>query len=627
MSEENRSEIAAGDRLAEVVVGQVNEWLDIRVNSYDPGWITNYNHYLTQYDSTERWFKGEGYAGRSKIFIGLTRRKIYTVYNRAAKILFGDDEYPYTISPSPDIELMPGEDPQYYKDAAGRMRIKLDDQFLPCNMNWPLKTRFGVLGAIIFGSSVFKFPIIKRKNVTRYRRPEMPSIFGQNNQTMMNQPFMEPRLVSKEYDYPDIEVCNLFDIAFDPMCDPHNPNPLQTGRGVAQYKVIGRGELQRMALNPSYKIDAIKELLVLPEQEYNDPSKADIKMAAGLSGYTPEKGYKIMEFWGLIEAGILREYGVEVPDIYGKEDEIEAMAVFSEPPAGGVHTIKAALNPFEPTRRPYHLLRYENNLHSVYGRGIAENIKGEQKILNSAMRLFIDTKVMAAMPPVALDVNMLLGGGAIDKIDMYPGKVFKINGPADKFFKSMTTEDASSKLLEFFAVIEKYADEISGITKYTQGTDAEHLNKTASGMAMLMELADQTIYGFIDNVDTQFIEPMVESAYHFNMQFDEDPRIKGDYEVKAGGKMSLIRSQTYWQKVLQFLNSTGGNLPPPVLLKLFDQMQQSMGIKDMEGFYEEAMQYVAQSQPNGAQGANNAAPSVGGMGGAGGGVRGGASGP
>jgi hypothetical protein len=74
-----------------------------------------------------------------------------------------------------------------------------------------------------------------------------------------------------------------------------------------------------------------------------------------------------------------------------------------------------------------------------------------------------------------------------------------------------------------------------------------------------MNAAAGGIKTVIKNVDDYLLRPMGEAFFSFNMQFDFDPEIKGDLEVKARGTESLMANEVRSQRLMQFLQVVGGN--------------------------------------------------------------------
>jgi hypothetical protein len=80
---------------------------------------------------------------------------------------------------------------------------------------------------------------------------------------------------------------------------------------------------------------------------------------------------------------------------------------------------------------------------------------------------------------------------------------------------------------------------------------------------MLMGAAQGGIKNVIKNVDDYLLRPLGEGLFRFNMQFDFDPKIKGDLEVKARGTESLMANEVRSQRLMQFMQiSSSPTLAP-----------------------------------------------------------------
>ena len=73
---------------------------------------------------------------------------------------------------------------------------------------------------------------------------------------------------------------------------------------------------------------------------------------------------------------------------------------------------------------------------------------------------------------------------------------------------------------------------------------------------MLLGAAAGGVKTVIKNVDDYLLRPLGEGLFQFNMQFNFDPTIRGDLEVKAGGTESLMANEVRSQRLMQFLSVT-----------------------------------------------------------------------
>ena len=73
---------------------------------------------------------------------------------------------------------------------------------------------------------------------------------------------------------------------------------------------------------------------------------------------------------------------------------------------------------------------------------------------------------------------------------------------------------------------------------------------------MLLGQANITIKDQVKNFDDGITKPFITAMYYWNMQFNSDEDIKGDYAVVARGSSSLIAKEVRSQTLLQFAQIT-----------------------------------------------------------------------
>ena len=142
-------------------------------------------------------------------------------------------------------------------------------------------------------------------------------------------------------------------------------------------------------------------------------------------------------------------------------------------------------------------------------------------------------------------------------LSVYPGKIFRRQGgaPGQAIFGTKYP-NVSSENMQLFDKARQLADESTGFPSFAHGqTGITGVGRTASGISMLMNAATGSIRTVIKNLDDYFLRPLGEGLFRFNMQFDFDPKIKGDLEVKARGTESLMANEVRSQRLMQFLGT------------------------------------------------------------------------
>jgi hypothetical protein len=172
--------------------------------------------------------------------------------------------------------------------------------------------------------------------------------------------------------------------------------------------------------------------------------------------------------------------------------------------------------------------------------------------MNGFMRMAVDNAVLSGNLLIEVDETNLVPG---QDLSVYPGKVFRRQGgaPGQAIFGTKFP-NVSNENLQLFDKARQLADESTGLPSFAHGqTGVSGVGRTASGISMLMNAASGSIKTVIKNVDDYLLKPLGEGLFRFNMQFNFDPEIKGDLEVKARGTESLMANEVRSQRLMGFL--------------------------------------------------------------------------
>ena len=257
--------------------------------------------------------------------------------------------------------------------------------------------------------------------------------------------------------------------------------------------------------------------------------------------------YEVLEFWGNVDRELLEEHDVEIPDGLETEDEVSVNVWVCH---GRV--LRMVVNPFTPTVIPYYVVPYEMNPYSMFGVGIAENMDDTQTLMNGFMRMAVDNAALSGNLVFEVDENNLSPG---QDLKIFPGKVFKRAGgaPGQAIFGTKFP-NVSNENMQMFDKARQLSDESTGFPSFAHGqTGVSGVGRTASGISMLMSAASGSIRSVVKNFDDYLLGPMGKALFSFNMQFDFDPEIKGDLEVKAAGTESLMANEVRSQRLMQLL--------------------------------------------------------------------------
>ena len=401
--------------------------------------------------------------------------------------------------------------------AAKSMQKKIHDQLEESGANKHLRSTAFEMS--LFGTGVIKGPFAVDK--------EYPNWNEEGEYDPVFRTIPQVSHVSVWNFYPDPDANNMDEAQF-----------------VVERHKMSRTQLRSLKKRPYFRSTVIDEVIDMGENYSKKYWEDD------LSDYAPEHGvdrFEVLEYWGTIDVGLLEENDVNIPDELKDFDELQANIWICNN-----RLLRVVLNPFKPAKIPYHASPYELNPYSFFGVGIAENMDDTQTLMNGFMRMAVDNAVLSGNLIVEVDETNLVPGQDLVSISRQgiPSSGWR-TGSSYLWHK---VSNVSSENMMLFDKARVLADESTGFPSYAHGqTGIQGVGRTASGISMLMNAAAGGTKSVIKNVDDYLLRPLGEGFFRFNMQFDFDPEIKGDLEVKARGTESLMANEVRSQRLMQFL--------------------------------------------------------------------------
>ena len=539
-------------------------------------WLRAYKNYRGVYDDTTQFTETE----RSQVFIKITKTKVLAAYSQITDVLFAGNKFPVGVEPTkipegiqetvhidaavPDplkeiyeefnvgyagdgrdipegavtarelgpleelepvaeeVKAGPGHTPtaavyEPAKEAAKFMEKKIHDQLSESDGSKHL--RFAAFEMALFGTGIIKGPFA--------HDVEYPNWDDEGQYT----PIMRTM--------PRVEAVSIWN--FYPDADAHNMND-------AEYVVyrhrMSRSDLRELKSRPFFRDKAIERAIEQGpnyRNEYWEDVIDDSQYVDNINRW------EVLEYWGVVDREVAEEAGIKLTKELKKFDQIQINAWIC-----GSNIVRLVLNPFKPTRIPFHAVPYELNPYSFFGVGVGENMEDTQMLMNGFMRMAVDNAMLSGNLIFEVDETQLVPG---QDLSVYPGKVFRRQGgaPGQALF-STKYQNVSSENMMLFDKSRQLADESTGIPSFSHGqTGVTGVGRTASGISMLMGAAAQNIKTVVKNIDDYLLSPLGKAMFAFNMQFDYDPKAKGDLAVIARGTESLMRNEIRSQRLMQIM--------------------------------------------------------------------------
>ena len=541
-------------------------------------WIQAYRNYRGLYSPEVQFTSTE----KSKVFVKVTKTKVLAAYGQIVEVLFGGNKFPLSINPTvlPDgVEetvsletneqiteakedvvqqtdmptLKPGETfPEFmervgpleddltgiedkieFKNtgsptavnfhpamvAAKKMEKKIHDQLEESNAKKQLRS--AAFETALFGTGIMKGPFAVDK--------EYPNWDDEGNYSPLFKTVPQTSHVSIWNFYPDPDASNMEEAEY-----------------IIERHKMSRSQLRALKRRPFFRENAIDKSLDEGEmynkewwehvmEDNNQEDRAD--------------RFEVLEFWGFVDREIIEGYDVEIPEELRDLEQISVNIWVCNN-----NVLRLVMNPFTPAYLPYYATPYEMNPYSIFGVGIGENMDDTQTLMNGFMRMSVDNAALSGNLLIEVDETNLVPG---QDLSVYPGKIFRRQGgaPGQAIFGTKFP-NVSNENMQMFDKARQLADESTGLPSFAHGqTGISGVGRTASGISMLMNAANGSIRSVIKNVDDYLLGPLGKSFFSFNMQFDFDPEIKGDLEVKAQGTESLMANEVRSQRLMQFMQT------------------------------------------------------------------------
>lgn len=460
--------------------------------------------------------QGTGTARSKKaqpLFIGSTRNKVRAARAKIIDSLLGNGAMPFDTNPTNE-ELAP------FADVVEDI---VTEQMERGGFKALLKT--GVNTLATYGTGFMFGPFVRKETIVE----TTSEIIGQS---------MKLNETKYEYDMPYFELGNTLDVYPDPEA-----REIKAGLGCFWVTMESPATVKGYKSREGYT--NIDQACLCPTDNGNETgSERAAQLRGNVEYWFKNDRIKVARFFGKVPKSSLadkEEGDADEPSNAG--DLVDVVVIM----AGGV-VIKVESWPYGE-KSPAHRCLYEAVEHEMWGVGVAENNIPHQRVTNAAFRLFMEGKGMALLGTSSVDRSKFL---PTEDFKKFPGKVYQMKpGLSPEERQSARIEhiepDITSGWIDVIRMSEQFSDDDTGITKYTQGDDAANLNKTATGISMIMNASSLPLKEVIQNIDSMWIEPIVECYIDWNLKYLEPETV----EKIHGREKAML-----WAQIKQFGKSS-----------------------------------------------------------------------
>lgn len=269
--------------------------------------------------------------------------------------------------------------------------------------------------------------------------------------------------------------------------------------------------------------------------------------------------YEVLERWGWMNGEELSAAGVEVP-----EDQMHE-AFFSNIwllPNGTI--IKVALQALDGTTWPYHIYYFDKDESTIFPEGLASVMRDDQEMLNASTRIMIDNAAITSGPQLEVNPHLLSTTEKIDELIPWKMWIRNNTNPGQRAIQEINLTSNTAELARMAQMFENNADETTAIPRYMSGENVTSgAAGTSSGLSMMMGAVNIVTKDLVTNYDEGITISFIQGMYHWNMKFNKDDSIKGDYDVEATGSASLVAKEVRARQLNEFAQLTANPLDDP----------------------------------------------------------------
>lgn len=522
----------------------------------------------------------------SKVFINITAAEVAKATTLMLAVLALEEGLPYDIEPSADPEIdgidttllkelvemakkdMPPEQVQQleaendfegavkrYKDEAQRrcdkMGIEVQDNLDEMHFEESLVRMLPDLAEL--GTGIFYGPLSKPKKPVKWRK-DAKGKWGTALKYAGLPPDELPANATEEERAqaaaagvayrPDMARLDPFTVYPDPLCTEAKTLTECIVRGVVTSYQLG--ELRK---DKSYSKKAIEKVLEAGKGDWT-PEVWEISVEDGVNPMNkPLERYILLDFWGFMSGTQLKENGIPIP----KGTETEFLLVNLIVCNG--RTLKATVSNRDPARMPFHFIPYRIQRGRIWGKGVPKQIEDGQAIFNASERAKMDNAGLSVGPMGWYDMSLI--SPTCDPTKLHPLKMFPVESveglsqPPVQFFQPRSNVPEMNAIQES---VKWHIQKCTGIPDSAVGLSAGSGPRTTDIKSMEQAQALAWIRGVIGNMDLYGFDPIISAIYDWNMQFNPDESIKGDFNVVVRGVQGAMSREVLGQRINDFMN-------------------------------------------------------------------------
>jgi len=459
--------------------------------------------------SPDRPFSGEGSADRPDYNIVRTKCDIAIAQLISQQFAGGDKNWDLIPSSTMEANACIGMENQMAKQLE--------------KSKYGYESRTAIEDRVILGSAVLKGPVNTSKIKSSYQldptSQQWAPVFQSNT---------EPCFVRVDpwYFYPD-----------------DSTNDFCSSEDTVELHPLSKTELAKYSKHSGFIKEAILELL---KEDPKDYTSSALEEASSLMETSPEymkNKYIVLEYHGPVTSEQLETLGI-VPSY----EAVDGKTYYGEVWVCQGKVLRVELANIEDFELPYMVCPYKRDPVSPFGIGLPLLVRDAQRVVTQSWHMVLDNSAISSGPQVVMQKDL------IEPVDgeweMRPRKAWfltDLSANVNQAFQFFIPPNVSADLMAVLNAAKQFAEEESGIPLMAAGLQGGTgvTTDSATGMGLLQQ-ASTTLLDLLNEMwDDLMTTKAIKRLYAWNMQYNPDPSIKGNFELDVKSSSDYRNKQLY----------------------------------------------------------------------------------
>lgn len=525
-------------------------------------WLKNLRQYQGKYDPD---VLNRIPKDRSHSYPRDTRIKLKGGVAKMMEMMFPSQERNYTVMPSPNPSIpaadldrilleteqsgLTGEQASdaieraildLAKTRAAKMENEIADQLSDAGVDHPQLCKRVVRSGYLYGFGVAYFPQVRTQTVRSWVMNKQTGVYEAKTEKIRRP---NPVYVRVWDCFPDLTAKQWDDQEF-----------------FFERVVLMRSDVRNLAKRDDFISENILEYLKThTDGNYTAQSyEAELNNIAGTSNIAERSSrrYELYRGVGFLSGAKLAAIGMDIPEDKVVDDIFVEVWLIDD------QLIKIDEASFgDKVSDQYHAFIYaEDEDSGLTGVGLPEEVRDSQMGVCASTRALRDNMGAIAGPIFEVNVSLLpKGKKTVDSIHAFQviereGDGIEAQYPA---IRQLNTNSHIAEILQILDMDRRQLDVESNLPAYTMGSMQQPLGeafRTSNNMSMMLGSANMVTKDTVRAFD-KFTSSLIGAMLRWNMEFNKNESIKGDFQVVAKGNMSLVAKEVRGAALDQFVTT------------------------------------------------------------------------